>query len=154
MLCAAALTSALAAFGAGPKSILINHADGTSTSISMADDITASFAGGQMVVKSAEGELYYPLAEVRGWLYSTEEGKVWGATEAVGVPLLAVKVTANGILLEGLPSESEIMVTAVDGRKVISTTAGGQLNIDRASLPSGMSILTINGKSYKIAFGK
>lgn len=149
------LLGASTATAAPIRSILVRHTDGTSTHITMmTKEFNTSFADGMMRISSEKGTLEYPLANLSNWTFKTSLGEVWAGVEATEAETFTIKLQADGVALGNLPSHSSLTLAGTDGRTHFAAEAEGNEFISFDGLTGGVYLLTINGKTFKIAIDR
>lgn len=156
LLCAAGMTG-VCAFAAGSfTSFTIHHYDQTKTVLSLESDATVAVADGNVVFTCSRGSVCYPVTAVSKWTYSTEAAPAesWETT-GIDAPatdsIIAITWQGNSLSISGLRQTSTVALTASDGRIVKLLQASGSCEVSLDGTPSGIYILTIDNKSYKIA---
>jgi len=155
-LCAVALVGS-AAYGAtaGYRSIAVKHADHHVSLIAMESDMTTTIADGNLVIICSKGEITFPMTDVRYWKFSTESGSSdqWAVISDVAPDdALIVKWTDSAIAISGMPADSHVSLHSLDGRMVVNrVVTTGECDISTAGLSTGVFILTVNNRSFKVA---
>lgn len=138
----------------GYKSIMLNHHDGSSDIVTIGNEMTVSAANGELTLKCDKGTVSVKLEDLQNWTYSKLAGSddLWAGIDAPEADLVEVRFGAESIELFNLPEKSTVMLTAIDGKTLVSTTVDADyFNISLSGLNGGVYILTYNNKSLKIA---
>lgn len=148
---AIALTWAVTATAGPARSILLQHTDGSKTQITMANDLSTTFDGGMMTVKSEKGVLEYPLANISNWTFASTEGEIWSGIDRAESEIFSIKLSADGVTLRNLHVRSAVTLTGSDGQTIKVMEAEGDEFLSFNGLAPGVYLLTVNGKTYKIS---
>lgn len=137
----------------GYRSVVFNQTDGTTLAITVETGMSTLVTDGYITMSCEKGVLSLPAAEVTGWTFSREPGTDFeiAGIETPEADAVEVVVGTDDIALHGLAAGTKVMLTAVDGRVVASTTSTDTVSIPTGHLTTGVYILTYNDKSIKIA---
>lgn len=137
----------------GYRSIVFHHKDGTTTAIGIEDGMTTKVADGKVTLECEKGSIEIPCDKLRFWDYAQSEGSrdSWAGVSLIESDAVGVVMTDSGVRLYNLPEKSTIMLTAIDGRVMITDRASGYYEISFSSLHQGVYVLTYNNQSIKIA---
>ncbi len=157
-LAAAVALVALPTAAAAYKSVVVNHADGGTTKITMESGMTTKFDAGNLLLECDKGEIRLPVENLKNWTFSAENGldnlwedKTLSGIDAVGSDVVGLEQTGERLLLTNLPEKSKVMLVSMEGRVVAMATATGTCELSLAGLSKGVYVLTYNEKSVKIA---
>lgn len=155
---AAMFQAGQAATATNYKSVVIEHSDNGISKISIENGMTTAMTDGDLVLSYEKGgvkyEIRHSLADVRHWTFSTEAGdsNLWaGIDGVVNENTVGIDWQGDVINLTNLPVNSQITLVGIDGRTVSSVKATGEYSVKLGELTGGVYVLTINGKSLKIA---
>lgn len=135
-------TATLAMQAQSLKYLTFKTRSGTEKSMSV-KGLKMVFTGGNLVATNKETSLTLPLTDMSDMTFTA----VPTAIEAVGAGTDLVKVNGNSLCVTARKGTAVHIYTA-DGRLITGFTANG--NPEEMSLQSGVYLVSINGKTFKI----
>ncbi|MBQ6064586.1 MAG: T9SS type A sorting domain-containing protein [Prevotella sp.] len=125
--------------------LLLWHPDGTKTGIELSEQPKVTFEDGKMMVTSSALKLEYNSKEVRRFTYEPSTGDDAGLIDGI------TSVKDGRMLFQGVTSADQVAVYSPNGIRIpVSVlTANGQCFLPLATLPSGVYVLNVNGKTSK-----
>lgn len=114
--------------------LTFQQTDGAVRSLSL-DGLKLTFAEGNLVATNGTTQTTFPLSALQKMFFSSEAVGIHSASadSPVGVRI------EGGTLHVDAPSDSEIAIYGIDGRRVPSTGLG-----------QGVYVVKVNGKTYKV----
>lgn len=151
LMAAAVLALAVAApASAGtPVTMTLHHADGTTTTVSLYTRPQVTFVGEQVVIKSPVATMTYAAADV---LRITYGGDI-PVLNSIGSPNAEQPYTEQdgALVFDANVKAADVQLFAEDGKRlpVSVRTANGRPTLSLASLPAGVYVLSVNGRTSK-----
>lgn len=139
------------------RSVVIQCADGTEVVVTGEKGMTLVFNDDEMrFTKPNSQYMAFPLTEVKGWRFSAAQGDTpWsGINDTDSDSMIKVTYSSDAVMLSGLPANSVVTLTALNGVKVYQSVASDVLAIDLSELTAGLYLLTYNNTTLKIALGR
>ena len=131
--------------------LTVHITDGSQVTFLLSERPKVSFSDGCLLITSSEADATYPLSDVLMFTFEETE------SEATGLSLLPADETSlalegGAIVVTGLKEGSTAKVYTIGGIMVNSEKVdGGTWTYSLSSLSSGVYIISINGKTFKIA---
>ena len=141
-------TSAVAS---GSSALTIHVTDGSKVTFLLSERPAVTFSDGYLLITSDDADASYPLSDVIKFTFGDIDD------EDTGIDSLPVDETTFGydggaIVVTGLNSGSTAKVYTIGGMMVHSESiSDGSWTYSLSSLSSGIYIININGKSFKIS---
>lgn len=132
-------------------SLIVHTKDGSQVAFLLSERPKVSFSDGYLLITSSEADATYPLSDVLMFTFEEIE------SEATGLSLLPADETSfalegGAIVVTGLKEGSTAKVYTIGGIMIHSEKVdGGTWTYSLSSLSSGVYIISINGKTFKIA---
>ena len=130
-----------------PVTMTLHHADGTTTSVQLYTRPQVTFAGDQVVIKSPVATMTYAAADV---LRITYGGDI---PVRVDDPRAEQPYTEQdgALVFDANVKAADVQLFAEDGKRlpVSVRTANGRPSLSLASLPAGVYVLSVNGRTSK-----
>ena len=125
--------------------LVLHHADKTTTEVELYTQPKITFEGDRMVIASSVLHLSFQVGDVVRFSYRD-------TNTAVRQPDADYTQQNGQIVFNGIQDASKITVYKSDGTRmpVRFSNYNGQLGFSLSSLPTGVYILSINGKTAKI----
>lgn len=140
------------------KSLVIEHTDTQLTKINLAYGTKTVFADGEMIMSYTKGGILYefrkPLDEMRHWSFSREEAPddTWARIDDVNVGQgIVIDFSGNRLDISNIPDAARISLTGLDGRTMMERTVSHRCSVDLSGFNTGVYILSVNDKTFKIA---
>lgn len=127
------------------RSLELNGKDGSSMLVNMAKDMEVRCEGDSLVVASEECMVKLALKSLRGWNFVAHE-PASDSAPGVSAPFT---MEGNTIVPGNLPAGTTLILTDMGGRTVGVYPATAPIRLD--GLRSGIYLLTVNGRTVKIA---
>ena len=142
--------AASAPLSAGEPVVMnIHHADGTTTAVRLYTRPQVTFSGDQVVVKSPVATMTYAATDV---LRITYGGDI-PVPNAIGAPHAEQAYTEQdgALVFDASVRPSDVQLFAEDGKRlpVSVRTVNGRPSLSIASLPAGVYVLSVNGRTSK-----
>lgn len=139
----------LAAAAQEPNKLHIHFADGTTTAIELYTRPQVTFEGDRVVVASPVATMSYAAADVLRFTYSIN-GEMVGVQSPESKDLY--RNDGEQLTFDAAVSASSVQLFAEDGKQmpVSLTTANGRASLSLSSLPAGVYVLKVNGRTSKI----
>ena len=148
LICLAGLTAS--AWADSFKSLVISKADSTTLGVNLSMSMVTTMEGGNLVITDTGIDIRIPLADVRGWTYSTSAAS--GIADVR--PDAGITLTRRGglIIVSNLPSGADVAIYDVAGRLLRRFNAdGGEVQFAASDLPCGTPLLLrAAGESLKL----
>ena len=132
-------------------SLIVHTKDGSQVAFLLSERPKVSFSDGYLLISSSEADATYPLSDVLMFTFEEIE------SEATGLSLLpadenSFALEGGAIVVTGLKEGSTAKVYTIGGITIHSEKVdGGTWTYSLSSLSSGVYIISINGKTFKIA---
>lgn len=141
---AMAFTCHLSAF-ANDGALVLWHADGSKTNIELSQLPQVRFENNKVLVTSSVLNMEYDADDILRFTY--EEA----ASEDAGLVDGIASVQGDRLLFHGVKSADQVSVYSVNGTRipVSLSSVNGKQSLSLSSIPSGVYILKVNGKSCK-----
>lgn len=138
------------------KSILVNRHDGSTLSIKGEQGMTLTIADNEVkFFTTGENTISLPLDEVKSITLSGNEGEhTLAGIDDVAEGGVSVARVGNELLLENLPSGSNVSVVSLAGKTLYKAAAEGTHSIDISSFTPGVYLVTFNKKTVKISIAR
>ena len=136
----------LAAAAQEPNKLHIHFADGTTTAIELYTRPQVTFEGDRVVVASPVATMSYAAADVLRFTYSIN-----GVPNSIG-EVQASPAEGEQLTFDAAADASSVQLFAEDGKQmpVSLTTVNGRASLSLSSLPAGVYVLKVNGRTSKI----
>lgn len=154
---ALAILAPMAVQAKGYQSVIVTKTDATVLAIQGEQGMKATTKEQTLrFVTPDESFIEIPLDEVTGWEYSQQHGDAqWTSISGAEInPNIVLTRTTTGIMLQNLPDNSSITLTALNGTVVSSLKVSGYCEIPFDSLQNGIYLLTFNNQTVKIAVSR
>ncbi|MCM1292388.1 MAG: hypothetical protein NC111_03095 [Bacteroides sp.] len=140
----------------GYKTMVLNYKDGKTAIVSLEGGMTTKVADGSVSLSCAKGDVVIPTANLNNWTYSlndvSDEDNEWLGLTVTAADAVVIEISADRIALSNLPEASSVFLAGVDGRVIVAEgRVVGSLTIPVGDLTTGVYVLRVNDKSYKIA---
>jgi len=145
---AAALLSGVSAIGASAAvyhGLTVSLNDGTTVSVELSDEFSATFTGSHLHLVSATREVDVPREKLVSFAFTGEDG-----IDAVDADGDAPVVGGGKISFTGLADGTVVAVHDLAGRLLSQEVVSGSHTVDLGSLAPGVVIVSVNGVSYKV----
>lgn len=127
--------------------LVLHHADNTTTDVELYTKPAITFEGDKMLINSSVLHMELKVGDVVRFSYRDKN-----TNTAVRQPDADYTQQNGQIVFNGIQDASKITVYKSDGTRmpVRFSNYNGQLGFSLSSLPTGVYILSINGKTAKI----
>ena len=149
LLVALLMVSAVWAQDAPVQKLNVHMMDGSQLQFLLTDEPVTTFENGNLVITTNQGVYSYPLAKKKKYTHE-------GLPEGVDLPTVApgdilVRQNNEMMLIDGLPSNTQVEVYSADGKLILSQHAvGGQSTLlNLANQPQGTYIVNVGQTSFK-----
>ncbi len=134
-------TSALAQ----SKALVLWHADGSKTTVELSQLPQVRFENDKVLVTSSVLDMQYDAEEILRFTYEDGTGEDAGLIDGIA------SVQGDRLSFRGATSAEQVSVYSANGTRipVVLSSANGRQSLSLSSLPSGVYILKVNGKSCK-----
>ena len=138
------------------KSIVLHHPDSRQTAITIEEGMSTTFADGHIVMSHAKGGVTYeirqPLSGISRWTFSDSEGDpgLW-ATAGIDEAGLRTEISLAGNILHVGAADTDAQVNLYSAGGVLVASCKGAADFDLSPLSRGIYMLTVSGKTFKIA---
>lgn len=127
--------------------LVLHHADGSTTDVELYLMPRVNFEADKVLITSTILDMEYPKENILRFTYKSKDTKI-------NAPKANVKYsTENGqLVFHGVKSTDKVAVYTVNGIRVpvqLTHTAGNDVVLPLASVPSGVYLLNVNGKTSK-----
>lgn len=133
------------------RSIRVVKTDGTSVLVAGEKNLSAKFADADMMFAVGENVIVsIPTDEVKRWELSAES-KVESLQKEMD---FAVDLSGNLMTVFGIAPGIYVRLHDLSGVTLAEDKASGPVSFDLSNIPSGVYILSCNGKSIKLHISK
>ena len=127
----------------------VHMMDGQVVTFLLDQEPVTTFENGNLVITTNQGVYSYPLAQMKKYTHE-------GLPEGIDLPTVApgdilVRQNNEMMLIDGLPSNTQVEVYSADGKLILSQHAvGGQSTLlNLANQPQGTYIVNVGQTSFK-----
>lgn len=129
------------------QTLVLHHADGSTTDIELYLQPRINFEADKVLITSTVLDMEYPKENVLRFTYK-------GKSTRINSPQANIKYsTENGrLVFHGIKSTDKVAVYTVNGVRIpvqLTRSAGNDIVLPLASIPSGVYLLSVNGKTCK-----
>ena len=144
-----ALFLCLPANAAGLLRLRLWFADGTTRTVFLYTRPKVTFEGDQVVITSSVATMSYPASDVLRFTYGTEPLPTEASSPTVGDTF---HQNGEQILFDAKVKASDVQLFTEDGKrlKAKATIVNGRPTLSLTSLPAGVYLLKVNGRTSKI----
>ena len=130
---------------------LIVHAkDGSTVSYILSERPGVTFSDAYLVVDCADAELSYPLDDI--WKFTFGPSDADTSVDRISASEASFDVDGDAIVLSGYKVGSVVRIITAGGVTLHSTTlSGDNWAYPLSNLPAGISLVSVNGTTFKIA---
>ena len=133
-------------FAQDNKTLVVWLADGTQTDIEVSQQPQIKFGSGKVIITSSVLNMEYNANEVLRFTYKGEGTAISPIHEEAGI-----SQEDGRLVFHGITSADQVTIYSTNGMRipVSIVTADGHYSISLSSIPSGVYILKVNGKTSK-----
>lgn len=139
--------ASLAQAQSNQSALVVNHKDGTQTRIELATRPKVSFVTDSVNIVSSTVTLKYAVADVAFFNYVNAGSGILSAKNDA-----TYRLDGDNLYFSGVSSSEKIILYTTDGKrlsaKLMSVESGFCLSL--SGLPSGIYLLSVNGRTTKI----
>ena len=130
---------------ANEGTLVLWHADGTKTNIELSQLPQIQFENGKVLVTSSILNMEYDANEILRFTYEEATSEDAGLVDGIA------SVQGDRMVFHGVKSADKVSVYSVNGTRVpVSlSSANGKCSLSLSSIPAGVYILKVNGKTSK-----
>ena len=132
--------------------IVVETSFDSDVTISISSDLSTSFDDGCMNFSSDYLYLSLPLSMVKGWSYREKDPV--SNLESAASDNISLTDTGDTITINGLPDNSKILISDLDGRLIDSTVVSGEYILSLDKLVKGIYVIVVNGRTFKITVNR
>ena len=136
----------LVATGLRAQTLVLHHADGTTTDVELYTQPQVKFQDDKVVITSPVLDMEYAKTDVLRFTYK-------GGSLVVGIPAAQASVSQeNGLLVfHGIKAGEAIAVYTASGIRVPVSLSrqGSDVSLPLSAIPSGVYLLSVNGRTSK-----
>ena len=130
--------------------LTVHIKDGSEVTFLLSEQPAVTFSDGYLLITSSDAEMSYPLSDVVKFTFKDADETTGIDNTSVGEASFAFD--GGSVVVSGLKAGSNARVFATDGTTLHSEeVSGDSWSYSLSSLPSGVYIVSINGKTFKIA---
>ena len=130
----------------GHATLVLHHADGTTTDVQLYTQPQVRFEGDRVLITSTVLDMDYAKEDVITFTYK-------GNGTGIGIPKAEADYSQEGdcMVFHGIASTSKVAVYNSNGIRVPArlSAAGDDVTLSLSSIPQGVYILSVNGKTSK-----
>ena len=89
---------------------------------------------------------------VKGWSYREKDPV--SNLESAASDNISLTDTGDTITINGLPDNSKILISDLDGRLIDSTVVSGEYILSLDKLVKGIYVIVVNGRTFKITVNR
>ena len=143
--CAALLTT-LCSSPCHAQTLVLHHADGTTTDVELFTQPRIQFEGDRVLITSSVLDMDYAKADILRFTYK-------GTTQAIGTPLAEADVSREEgrLVFHNVKPTDELALYRPNGVRVAVRflRSGTDATLSLSQIPQGVYLLSVNGKTSK-----
>lgn len=141
------------ASSAAYRSVAVQLHDGSTMTIGMESDLTATITSGEVVFSCSQGDVAIPAEKVHYWSFTTREADpgIWSGVEEATIATIKITQSNNSLNLSGLVDGTAVTLSSVSGlvAAVAVANRSGSCSLDISGLCPGVYILSYGNNSVK-----
>ena len=128
------------------QTLVLHHANGTTTDVQLFTMPQVTFVGNKVLIKSTVLDMEYPKEDILRFTYT-------GGTLGISTPQTKAIYTKEGgqLVFHGIKNMTKIAVYTSNGIRVPVHVSrnGSTATLSLSEIPSGVSLLNVNGRTSK-----
>lgn len=140
------IMTAMTSFAQGNATLVLWHADGTTTDVALYLMPKVAFQNDKVVITSAVLDMEYPKSNILRFTYK-------GSGTGIAAPKTEANYSQEGdrLVFHGVGSADKVVIYTTNGIRVpVRLSASGDgVTLSLSSIPQGVYVLSVNGKTSK-----
>ena len=140
------MMTAMSSFAQGNATLVLWHADGTTTDVALYLMPKVAFQNDKVVITSTVLDMEYPKSDILRFTYK-------GSGTGIAAPKTEANYSQEGncLVFHGVGSADKVAIYTTNGLRVPAhlTAVGDGVTLSLSSIPQGVYVLSVNGKTSK-----